>query len=463
VKDQEKIDAYLAIRPKYENYCKQVESTLSTALNAEAVFFHDIAARAKTVESFIQKSTRSDEDGRKKYSQPISEITDLAGVRVICYTLEDVKRVCSFIHDQFTVLEEIDVGQKRFDSGKFGYQSMHFIVKFSEQRSAFPEFRIYSDMVCEIQVRTVLQHAWAEIEHKIRYKGVGAENKELGRKFLSLAGLLEVADREFQSIKDKEAELAAKEREKVAEAIISENIILQTEQTNSVDIKLLIQNGEFRKAVDEYNKLIRISPTMHTLFIGRARAKYLMEDIVGAMDDLNTAKKYSPNDPQISNIMDKFLSEKSYLVNSPTATPKLLVKSANRFLAAGNGSDDLSLFIRAEELGLPRPFSLLNRSMANMVQLKLTKARDEISSLKIIIGTPMGINLSVIYCLYDVLVKGYATEDSIGNLRDAVEGFKEYQLSSSPITHLRSGLLLNCADEAELIDAVFGQIEDHVR
>jgi hypothetical protein len=57
----------------------------------------------------------------------------------------------------------------------------------------------------EVQIRTVLQHAWAEFEHDIRYKGTipDAHAPDLDRRLTLAAGLLELADREFSTIRDR--------------------------------------------------------------------------------------------------------------------------------------------------------------------------------------------------------------------------------------------------------------------
>jgi len=69
--------------------------------------------------------------------------------------------------------------------------------------------------VAEIQVRTVLQHAWAEIEHDIQYKSTITIPTEIRRRFVALAGMLEIADREFQGIQDSDLEFREEARKSV--------------------------------------------------------------------------------------------------------------------------------------------------------------------------------------------------------------------------------------------------------
>ena len=92
------------------------------------------------------------------------------------------------------LLDDRDMGLETAREGRWGYASRHLLVGVEgEQQPA------------SIQVRTVLQHAWAEFEHDIRYKGaIPAEHvPELDRRFTLAAGLLELADREFTAIRER--------------------------------------------------------------------------------------------------------------------------------------------------------------------------------------------------------------------------------------------------------------------
>lgn len=76
------------------------------------------------------------------------------------------------IDNEFEVLERID--KTSSDPDKLGYQSIHYLVRYPNTRTSLSDFQQFSDLIAEIQVRTILQHAWAEIEHDIQYKAVAA-------------------------------------------------------------------------------------------------------------------------------------------------------------------------------------------------------------------------------------------------------------------------------------------------
>ena len=171
------------------NYRKLVTALLDDA----GINYLSITARTKSVESFAAKAERT-VDGRRLFSDPLVEITDQVGLRVITYLREDVDAVATLLTDEMRLLDDRDMGLETARAGRWGYASRHLLVGVEgEQQPA------------SIQVRTVLQHAWAEFEHDIRYKGsIPTEHApELDRRFTLAAGLLELADREFTAIRER--------------------------------------------------------------------------------------------------------------------------------------------------------------------------------------------------------------------------------------------------------------------
>src|SRR5690606_16052253 len=124
-----------------------------------------------------------DEGLTPKYSNPLDDILDLAGCRVITFFLNDVQTVRKIITDEFEVVEMANRSSHLRGGGRPGYESYHFIVRLTEARLTFAEYSRFRGMVAEIQVRTILQHAWAEIEHDIQYKSVDALPAEIGQRF----------------------------------------------------------------------------------------------------------------------------------------------------------------------------------------------------------------------------------------------------------------------------------------
>jgi predicted RNase H-like nuclease/ppGpp synthetase/RelA/SpoT-type nucleotidyltranferase len=171
------------------NYLQLVTALLDDA----GINYLSITARTKSVESFAAKAERA-VDGQRLFSDPLVEITDQVGLRVITYLREDVDAVATLLADEMRLLDDRDMGLETAREGRWGYASRHLLVGVEgEQQPA------------SIQIRTVLQHAWAEFEHDIRYKGsIPAEHVlDLDRRFTLAAGLLELADREFTAIRER--------------------------------------------------------------------------------------------------------------------------------------------------------------------------------------------------------------------------------------------------------------------
>ncbi len=212
------IEDYRGRVEAYRDYANAVYAILKAGLDDGAIKVHSIQSRAKDIESFGDKARRpSDEDPNlPRYPDPLRDITDLAGVRVITYFLSTEEQVDALITGQFDVVERTDRSAILIEEDKLGYSSIHFLVRLKRDRLALPEYRRFDGLIAEIQLRTILQHAWAEIEHDIRYKATVALPKEISRRFVTLAGLLEIGDREFQSIQDSSESLREAARVSVA-------------------------------------------------------------------------------------------------------------------------------------------------------------------------------------------------------------------------------------------------------
>jgi ppGpp synthetase/RelA/SpoT-type nucleotidyltranferase len=192
----------------YEAFARSVAGVLERCLEEKQIKPQSITYRAKSPDEFERKAARPMPASiTAKYSDPLAQITDKAGVRVITYFLRNVDEVDAIISDEFEVVERTLKASDEPD--RFGYTSLHFLIKYSDSRTQLPEYRRFRGLIAEMQVRTVLQHAWAEIEHDIRYKSPSLLPEAVSRRFGSLAGLIEIADREFQAIEDEDRAIRA--------------------------------------------------------------------------------------------------------------------------------------------------------------------------------------------------------------------------------------------------------------
>ncbi len=189
------VNWFIENRTNFKKLCYKISSILTEVLEVEKAPYHIINSRVKEVESFRKKISDY------KYDNPIEQITDFAGIRIITYVEEDVKRINRIIENIFEIDIERSVDKsKNLGTDKVGYKSVHYIAKLKDDRLSLVEYRNLENLYFEIQVRTILQHAWAEIEHDRNYKFSGKLPDEIARRFMLLSGSLEMADREFNNI-----------------------------------------------------------------------------------------------------------------------------------------------------------------------------------------------------------------------------------------------------------------------
>jgi predicted RNase H-like nuclease/ppGpp synthetase/RelA/SpoT-type nucleotidyltranferase len=195
---------YAALQPQLREDTDRFVALVTALLDDAGINYLSVTGRAKSLASFAAKADRS-VDGKPLFTDPLEQITDQIGVRVITYLHSDVTAVADLLDDQMAVLDDRDMGQETAREGRFGYASRHLLVALDPARSAPRAHESLRGRRAQVQVRTVLQHAWAEFEHAIRYKGTIPEEHvpDLDRRFTLAAGLLELADREFTEIRDR--------------------------------------------------------------------------------------------------------------------------------------------------------------------------------------------------------------------------------------------------------------------
>ncbi len=196
------VEAYAAGHPQVVAAADQAVILVTGVLDEAGIDYLTVTGRAKSITSFAEKATRMD-GSEVRFADPLHDISDQVGVRVITYVRDDVAAVADLLADQVVVTDDRDMGLETAAQGRFGYSSRHLQFTVDAARMAlYPDLEGRS---VQVQIRTVLQHAWAEFEHDIRYKGVipSEHASDFDRRFTLAAGLLELADQEFSTIRDR--------------------------------------------------------------------------------------------------------------------------------------------------------------------------------------------------------------------------------------------------------------------
>src|SRR5215217_6887680 len=175
---------YERVHQQYVGGARKLEALINELIGEEeGINYLTATARAKDPESFLAKASKPhpDDPSRPKYDDPLNQITDLVAARVITFLVEAVDRVCEVIEAEFDIVEHTDM---------------------DAHPRELPEYAVLKNLTMEIQVRTAVQHAWAEFEHDIRYKlDIPPDRKpEFDRRFLLAAALMELVDNEFTEI-----------------------------------------------------------------------------------------------------------------------------------------------------------------------------------------------------------------------------------------------------------------------
>lgn len=153
------IATYSARRPALQEATKRYLAQVTDLLDDAGINYLSVTGRTKSVASFAAKADRN-VDGRRLFTDPLSEITDQVGLRVITYLRDDVAAVANLLGEEMRLLDDRDMGLETASEGRWGYASRHLLVATEgEQQPA------------SIQVRTILQHAWAEFEHEHPLQG----------------------------------------------------------------------------------------------------------------------------------------------------------------------------------------------------------------------------------------------------------------------------------------------------
>jgi putative GTP pyrophosphokinase len=193
-------------------FTDRMVSLLKDLIETEKIVTHQISGRTKTIESLKDKINSK----QNKY-ESLNHVTDIVGIRIITYLESDVDLVGSLIEKEFQLDKENTIDKRILKADQFGYKSLHLVVSLNEMRSQLKELAAFKEIIFEIQIRSILQHAWAEIEHDLGYKGKGIPDP-LKRTFNRLSALLETADLEFVRLKNDIIEY----EKKVSELIINE-------------------------------------------------------------------------------------------------------------------------------------------------------------------------------------------------------------------------------------------------
>jgi putative GTP pyrophosphokinase len=307
---------YNELYPAYDAVLQSLYQKIRSDLE-KAGKFPTIKYRVKKFDAYFDKLLKI---ARNEKSIEKNAITDILGLRIVCPFLEDLEAIEKIINAKFNVVE-LERKGSRYSIGEFGYESVHLLIKFDYGylEKCIP----HTADVCEIQLRTTLQDAWAEVEHELIYKSdITLPNESIRRKLASINATLALSDLIFQEIRDYQKEIRGRDRkrrqsleEKLNLGASIENYTeLPTEkkpkiraaeidsfmgQSNLEQVMLAAldahSKGNLDKAVELYTQILRLKTkdsVRSLVYNHRGMAYFGMSDYSKAISDFSKAITY---------------------------------------------------------------------------------------------------------------------------------------------------------------------------
>ena len=196
---QRMVDEFFTVQCRYQAAIREIQTKLE---NLDEEFqmkhkrnpIHHMQSRMKSIQSMMEKLGRH--NAQRSISSAVQNLTDIAGIRVICSYLQDVYTVADLLtsQDDIHVLRVRDYIKHPKENG---YRSLHLVVEIpvflSEGRVMVP---------VEIQIRTIAMDFWASLEHSLKYKAPGNVSEEISRELTKTASDIAALDLRMQNIHD---------------------------------------------------------------------------------------------------------------------------------------------------------------------------------------------------------------------------------------------------------------------
>ena len=197
---QQMVDEFFTVQCRYQSAIREIQTKLEILddefqMRHKRNPIHHMQSRMKSIQSMMEKLARK--NAQRNIASAVENLTDIAGIRVICSYLQDVYTVAELLtrQDDIHVLKVRDyIKQPKAN----GYRSLHLVVEIpvflSEGRVMVP---------VEIQIRTIAMDFWASLEHSLRYKASGNIPEEISEELLQTASDIAILDQRMQTIHDK--------------------------------------------------------------------------------------------------------------------------------------------------------------------------------------------------------------------------------------------------------------------
>lgn len=192
---------YRALYSNYVLLTERAKHLLGQALEADHLGpeVAHVSGRAKGISNFQRKAIRKHLEDSVRHADPLTAITDKAGVRVVVDHLERRNRVLQIATEVFQ-LGEVEDTSKRYKANELGYLGLH-VQGTIRSADLSPEEQQLRGLEFELQIHTQAQHAWSTVSHPVTYKPFGGDPPvELATKVYRLVALVSMFDEEVDRV-----------------------------------------------------------------------------------------------------------------------------------------------------------------------------------------------------------------------------------------------------------------------
>jgi ppGpp synthetase/RelA/SpoT-type nucleotidyltranferase len=285
---------------------QSLESLLEHLLTAKGIRFHRVNHRVKSKDSAERKMTRPRKGATDAGPRTLESLTDLLGVRIVTYFRNEIEKVAEVMEHEFAIDWENSVDKQiALDADRFGYLSMHYIAGLKPDRTALPEYQDYGGIKFEVQIRSILQHAWAEMEHDLGYKSTAAVPRDFRRRFSRLAGILELVDDEFVGIRQAIDEYQVEAQETIDQGSLGIEI---DQDSLSAFVQTSRQIAQLDKLIAGFRRT-SVQKRADTQYLGR-QAGQLVESGFHSIEDLSNY--LDENSALLAKFTEHWLSHTDY-------------------------------------------------------------------------------------------------------------------------------------------------------
>lgn len=173
----ELLQTYTEMHPTLEGIASKLEIELTRWMDQQ-MHVDRIICRAKSINSFMDKTEKKKKDGTYKYAVPLKEIQDKIGGRIVVYYKSDIEPIKIAVSKYLRHIEEQMIVPD--DVSKFGYEGYHMVCQIPNTVFPNKDNVVIGDFF-ELQIKTLYQHAWSQSNHGLGYKpgDGGIKDKEV--------------------------------------------------------------------------------------------------------------------------------------------------------------------------------------------------------------------------------------------------------------------------------------------